>query len=192
LTNSAITYPITTAQYIPYGEHRCLRSRVYLDSGESGYIKARVDDVYVEGSGGVGSTELEGTWIGQEDTGEPFTFYIKGNKWASNNSDFSEWYNGTFTSNPNADPKEIDLLVEDCPFAGYIGETALGIYKIEGDVLTFTISEPGRAYRPISFGEGGNPRTYTAKLQAPDNDDGDNGDSGGGGGGGCFISTINQ
>ncbi len=51
-----ITYGITTAQYTPYGEHRALRSRVYLDSGESGYIKASVDEVYVEGSDNGGSS----------------------------------------------------------------------------------------------------------------------------------------
>ncbi len=51
-----ITYTITTDQYTPYGEHRALRSRVYLDPGESGYIKAQLDDVYVdtEQSGGGG------------------------------------------------------------------------------------------------------------------------------------------
>lgn len=34
--------------YPAYGEHRLLRSRVYLDSGETGFIKARFDDVYIE------------------------------------------------------------------------------------------------------------------------------------------------
>jgi len=29
-----------------------LRSRLYLDPGESGYFKANVDEVYVEGSAG--------------------------------------------------------------------------------------------------------------------------------------------
>lgn len=47
-----ITYDIATEQYTPYGEHRALRSRVYLDPGESGYFKASVDEVYVEESDG--------------------------------------------------------------------------------------------------------------------------------------------
>jgi len=42
------SYAITTPEYSPFGEHRSLRSRVYLDPGESGYIKAQFDDVYVE------------------------------------------------------------------------------------------------------------------------------------------------
>ncbi len=34
--------------YPAYGAHRLLRSRVYLDTGETGFIKARFDDVYIE------------------------------------------------------------------------------------------------------------------------------------------------
>jgi uncharacterized protein (TIGR03067 family) len=135
--------------------------------------------------------ELEGTWIGQEDTGEPFTFIFTGNDWSSNNSDSSEWYNGTASSNPNTDPKELDLLVEDCFSAGYIGNTSLAIYKIEAGVLTLTISEPGLTYRPVSFGESGNPRTYTGSLQGSNDDpDDDGGGGGGGGGGGCFLGVL--
>ncbi len=129
--------------------------------------------------------ELEGTWIGQEDTGEPFTFAFTGNNWSANDSDSSEWYNGTFTNNPNNDPKELDLLVEDCFSAGYIGDTALFIYKIEGNVLTLTGSEPGDTYRPVSLGESGNPRNYTGTLQDTNADD-----DGDGGGGGCFVDTL--
>jgi hypothetical protein len=43
-----ITYPITTPTYKPYGEQRKLRTRLYLDPGESGYMKALFDDVYVD------------------------------------------------------------------------------------------------------------------------------------------------
>jgi len=43
-----LSYAITTPEYSAYGEHRALRSRVYLDPGESGYIKAQFDDVYVK------------------------------------------------------------------------------------------------------------------------------------------------
>ena len=39
---------ITTPTYPAYGEHRSLQSRVYLDSGDTGYIKVRFDDVYIE------------------------------------------------------------------------------------------------------------------------------------------------
>ena len=44
-------YDIATHKYPAYGEHRLLRSRVYLDPGEMGYIKVRFDDVYIESKG---------------------------------------------------------------------------------------------------------------------------------------------
>jgi len=136
--------------------------------------------------------ELEGTWIGQEDTGEPWTFIFTGDTMSAHDSDSSEWYNASFTNNTGNDPKELDMLIEECFVPSYIGDTSMAIYKIEGDVLTLTASEPGINYRPVSFGEGGNPRTYTVTLQDPDDDDGDgDGDGGGGGGGGgCFINTL--
>jgi hypothetical protein len=40
-------YTITTPIYPPYGEHRGLRSRLYLDPGETGYLKTQFDDVYI-------------------------------------------------------------------------------------------------------------------------------------------------
>lgn len=40
-------YIITTPIYPAYGEHRLLRSRVYLYPGETGYVKVRFDDVYI-------------------------------------------------------------------------------------------------------------------------------------------------
>ena len=42
-----VEYQIATPSYTPYGEHRLLRSRVYLDPGESGYLKTQFDDVYI-------------------------------------------------------------------------------------------------------------------------------------------------
>ncbi len=46
--DETLSYDITSPIYTPFGEQRSLRSRVYLDQGESGYIKAQFDDVYVE------------------------------------------------------------------------------------------------------------------------------------------------
>ena len=40
-----------TTIYPAYGEHRTLRSRVYLVTGQTGYIKVRFDDVYIEKKG---------------------------------------------------------------------------------------------------------------------------------------------
>jgi hypothetical protein len=42
-----VEYQIATPSYPPYGLHRLLRSRVYLDSGETGYMKGIFDDVII-------------------------------------------------------------------------------------------------------------------------------------------------
>jgi len=49
-----VEYNISTPTYPAYGEHRLLRSRAYLDPGETGYIKVRFDDVYIEKKGKLG------------------------------------------------------------------------------------------------------------------------------------------
>ena len=48
--NDILTYSVSTAVFPPSNKFRAIESRVY--SGGSGYIKARVDDVYVYGTEG--------------------------------------------------------------------------------------------------------------------------------------------
>lgn len=60
--NEIYQYDITTPTYPPYeGQHRQLRSRVYADPGESGYIKANFDDVYT-GYTAQATYDASGTW----------------------------------------------------------------------------------------------------------------------------------
>jgi hypothetical protein len=40
-------YVITTPMYPAYGEHRLLRSRARLESGETGFLKVRFGDIYI-------------------------------------------------------------------------------------------------------------------------------------------------
>jgi hypothetical protein len=47
-TNQWVIPSQITTIYPAYGEHRLLRSRVYLDDGETGFINVRFDDVYIE------------------------------------------------------------------------------------------------------------------------------------------------
>ena len=48
--DETLSYPINTPTYPPYppDEHRALRTWIWLDSGESGYLKAQFDDVFVD------------------------------------------------------------------------------------------------------------------------------------------------
>jgi hypothetical protein len=74
--DETLSYEITTPMYTPFGEHRALRSRVYLDPGESGYIKAQFDDVYVEqatyNASGDWDVSTSNAWVEpQPECGEP-------------------------------------------------------------------------------------------------------------------------
>ena len=48
----------------------------------------------------------------------------------------------------------MDIIITDCVSPNYIGTTALGIYKIEENILTFAANEPGSTIRPTNFTEG--------------------------------------
>ncbi len=60
--DETLLYNIATPIYTPYGEQRRLRSRVYLDPGESGYIKAQLDDVYVDTEQAQATYDANGEW----------------------------------------------------------------------------------------------------------------------------------
>jgi uncharacterized protein (TIGR03067 family) len=54
------------------------------------------------------------------------------------------------TLNPKATPRTIDFFVTQGPNE-MVGRTALGIYKIENDSVTFCVSRPGDDRRPSEF-----------------------------------------
>ena len=101
-------------------------------------------------------TELEGTWIGTDDEGNPVTMNFNGNV-----CDFALSAHGTvystftadFQIHSNENPKEIDMTITSSVIDGEIdtavGMSPLGIYMIEDDILTIynTINPP----RPTSF-----------------------------------------
>jgi len=43
--------------------------------------------------------------------------------------------------------------VDDCGVCAYIGDSSLGIYKIENNILTYAAYEPGTPGRPSSFND---------------------------------------
>ncbi len=45
--NETIIYTVSTPKYLPYGGYRVLQTRLWLDSGGSGYLKTSYDDVRV-------------------------------------------------------------------------------------------------------------------------------------------------
>jgi uncharacterized protein (TIGR03067 family) len=123
--------------------------------------------VFLLMAGAVQAADLSGTWTGSDDAGASCTFVFTAADWSLTVGDGSEWYDGTYTFNDNTAPKQLDLYVVDSFNEAFIEKTALYIYNIEGDTLTLTGSDPGTAYRPVSFSEGGTTRTFTVANEAP-------------------------
>jgi uncharacterized protein (TIGR03067 family) len=96
-------------------------------------------------------SELEGTW---KDLNQGWSFAFSGNQVTIKSPNPQMWIEGTFSLDPAADPKEIDLAIEKSGIPAYQGLTSLGIYKIEGSSLTLALGEPGKKSRPDSFGSG--------------------------------------
>ena len=99
--------------------------------------------------------ELDGIWIGTAggSYGE-WTFTISKGKVEVKGPE-SEFYSGTVELNTNAKPKQVAFKIEKCSFPEYVGETSLGIYKLEGNKLTIAASEPGSMSRPYILESGG-------------------------------------
>jgi uncharacterized protein (TIGR03067 family) len=114
---------------------------------------------------------LAGTWNGQEDTGEPYTFVFTGTDWSLTNDAGDDWQHGTYTLNDNSNPKQLDLYITGSADNQFIAKTALFIYKIEGTIMTLTGGEPGSDYRPSDFSEGGTTRTFVVSNEDMETDD---------------------
>jgi len=100
--------------------------------------------------------ELDGTWMGTADgdySGQ-WTFVISKGKVEIKGPD-SIFYSGTVKLNSKTNPKQADFKINNCSQWEYVGETALGIYKLEGKKLTLVASEPGSMSRPAYFESGG-------------------------------------
>ena len=65
-----------------------------------------------------------------------------------------EWYTGTFSIQSKANPKQFDFVIKDGEFTIYKGRTALAIYEVEGNTLTWAANEPGLTVRPTAFTPG--------------------------------------
>lgn len=116
------------------------------------------------------TTELEGTWIGNEiaiDSITLDTFYLDEytGKFYGNVTEFHLTenpllgYKGTFTLDTTKSPKELDALITESLNTQYVGLTTLSIYKLEGTTLLCATNEPGETVRPKYFFQGGEPYT---------------------------------
>ena len=98
------------------------------------------------------TNELEGIW---KDPHQGWSFEFNGNNVKITAPSPGMSMEGTFTSDPSADPKKIDIKISKSGSPQYQGRTSLGIYKIEDIILTLALSEPGSNDRPQAFSTSG-------------------------------------
>jgi uncharacterized protein (TIGR03067 family) len=94
------------------------------------------------------TSELEGTW---KDLHQGWSLEFNGNQIKIKSPNPQLCMEGTFTSDPAADPKEIDIKIKKSAGPQYQGLTSLGIYKIDNIMLTLALGEPGNKTRPQTF-----------------------------------------
>ncbi|MBN2314378.1 MAG: hypothetical protein JXM79_10640 [Sedimentisphaerales bacterium] len=105
--------------------------------------------------------EMDGTWVGTAggSYGE-WTFTISEGNVEVKGPD-GEYYSGAMTMKTGTNPKQVDFKIKKCSLAEYVGETSLGLYKLDGDKLTIAASEPGSLYRPYGLESGGDAMVFS-------------------------------
>jgi uncharacterized protein (TIGR03067 family) len=98
-------------------------------------------------------SNLQGTWGGQEVGGPPgeCRMTIAGDALKFQGARSEEWYAAKLIMKPSADPKQADILIEDCPAPKYIQKMAKAIYRVDGKTLTIAANEPGDESLPSGF-----------------------------------------
>jgi uncharacterized protein (TIGR03067 family) len=126
--------------------------RAAQSGGEMTFKRQKEEAAQASGKG----KELEGTWIGADAAGYggQWTFVISKGKVEVRGPE-SAFYAGTVMLGDKADPKRVDFKIDRCSFPEYVGETSLGIYKLDGNKLTLAASEPGSFSRPAFFNSTG-------------------------------------
>ncbi len=94
------------------------------------------------------NSELEGTW---KDLHQGWSLEFNGNQIKIKSPNPQLCMEGTFTSDPEVDQKEIDIKIKKSAGPQYQGLTSLGIYKIDNIMLTLALGEPGKSTRPKTF-----------------------------------------
>jgi uncharacterized protein (TIGR03067 family) len=93
---------------------------------------------------------LEGKWESSQ-AGQDVSFTFSGKDFKVESPIPNYHYSGEFELKPNEDPKKIDMDIKESGIPGWGGHTIKGIYKIEDDILTIAINQPGAATSPTSF-----------------------------------------
>lgn len=131
------------------------------ESAEKKPMEETEEKVVIEKASG-----LEGKWLGEEGTSsEGWIFEFSGSKLHINTPDKDTWYEGTFTLNETAEPKELDLTLTSVSPKKYLGKTSLAIYGIDGKTMKVALFEPGSGNRPKEFKPTGGAVVLTLNKQ---------------------------
>lgn len=97
-------------------------------------------------------TDLQGSWTGGESDEQngKASMTIKGSEFDFHGTNTNEWYKATFTAYDTT-PKQLVIVINDCPFPDYVGRTSYAIYKLENGSLTVAGNEPGNPTAPADF-----------------------------------------
>lgn len=93
---------------------------------------------------------LEGRWTGYDVArpAEQCVVTINGNQLEYRGAQSNDWVRGTFVLNEAAQPKQMDLLVQEPPQSA-TGKAILVIYEMQGDEMKVAV--PGTPERPADF-----------------------------------------
>jgi uncharacterized protein (TIGR03067 family) len=94
--------------------------------------------------------ELDGTWVADKKFGN-LTVIVKGKGISIQSGVNEKRLEGSFTLDKSKEPKRMDVKITASTEVKYVGETAPGIYKLEGGILTLCMAEPGSREKPFSF-----------------------------------------
>src|SRR5262245_1637748 len=115
--------------------------------------------------------KLQGTWnaLSGESSGKEqkeateHSLIFEGDKFSVKKGD-KVMVKGTFKVDASKKPKEIDMEIADGP-DDVKGKKAQGIYKLEGDELTWCVDEPGSGDRPKEFATKEGTKSMLVKLK---------------------------
>jgi uncharacterized protein (TIGR03067 family) len=108
-----------------------------------------------------GGPSLAGDWTGTEVGGDTaaWTFVFDATALSAASAG-TEVYEGTYIAHPDENPMRLEFAVAESVFSPFVGETALAIYRFDGDTLILASNEPGVAETPTGFTPGGGTRVW--------------------------------
>jgi RNA polymerase sigma factor (sigma-70 family) len=117
-----------------------------------------------------GEDALQGAWAGREVGGSQgeWRLAVSGNYIKLRGEAGRAWAEGTITLKPDADPKQLKILIMQSGGPQWTNKVQNAIYKIEGANLTMAANEPGVDTVPTAFKSSpdGRTRLFVFKKQS--------------------------